>query len=319
MGELATGSGASLERPKLLEQAHAYAGAAKAPNTWKAYRSDWRQFSAWCDAQGAQALPADPATLVAYLTDAASTVKVATLQRRLSSIAQAHQAAGYPSPSTDPQVRLVWQRIRRTHGTAARRVEPAVTDVIRALVDGEDPDLAATRDRALLLVGFAGALRRSELVALDVTDVTDTPDGLKVSIRRSKTDQEAVGRVVGLPYGSTRATCPARAWRAWLAASGITDGPAFRSMDRHSNLSSTRLSDRAVALIVKRRAELAGLDPASFSGHSLRAGLATAAAMAGVPERVIAAQTGHKSMAVLRGYIREGSIWRENAAAKVGL
>jgi integrase len=124
---------------------------------------------------------------------------------------------------------------------------------------------------------------------------------------------------VGVPYGSTPATCPVRAWRAWLAASGIAEGPAFRSIDRHGNLSATRLSDRAVALVVKRRAALAGLDPAAFSGHSLRAGLATAAAQAGVPERVIAAQTGHKSMTVLRGYIREGNIWRENAAAEVGL
>jgi integrase len=122
-----------------------------------------------------------------------------------------------------------------------------------------------------------------------------------------------------VPYGSNPLTCPVRAWRAWLAASAITDGPAFRSVDRHGNLAASRLSDRAVALVVKRRAAMAGLDPARFSGHSLRAGLATAAAQAGVSERVIAQQTGHRSMTVLRGYIRDGSIWRENAAAKVGL
>jgi integrase len=162
-------------------------------------------------------------------------------------------------------------------------------------------------------------MRRSELVALDVEDVTEGPDGLTVRLRRSKTDQEGAGRTVGIPYGSNLATCPVRAWRAWLELSEIAEGPAFRSVDRHGRVGTTRLTAQAVALVVKSHAARAGLDPDEVAGHSLRAGLATSAAEAGVPERVIAATTGHKGTAMLRRYIREGSLFRENAASAVGL
>ena len=184
---------------------------------------------------------------------------------------------------------------------------------------GLETDPAGCRDRALLLLGFAGALRRSELVGLDVADVTEGTDGLTVRLRRSKTDQEGAGRTVGIPYGSNPATCPVRAWRAWLEVSGVTEGPAFRSVDRHGRIGATHLTAEAVALVLKRLASRAGFDPREVAGHSLRAGLATSAAAAGVPERVIADQTGHKGTAMLRRYIREGSLFRENAASAVGL
>lgn len=162
-------------------------------------------------------------------------------------------------------------------------------------------------------------LRRSELVSLDVADVTEGCDGLTVRLRRSKTDQEGAGRNVGIPFGSNPATCPVRAWRAWLEVSGITEGAAFYPVDRHGRIRPTRLSAPAVALVLKRHAARAGLDPGDVAGHSLRAGLATSAAAVGVPERVIAEQTGHKGTAMLRRYIREGSLFRENAANAVGL
>ena len=171
----------------------------------------------------------------------------------------------------------------------------------------------------LLLLGFAGALRRSEMVSLDVADVTEGADGLTLHLRRSKTDQEGAGRTIGIPYGSCLVTCPVRAWRVWLELSSITEGPAFRPVDRHDRIAATRLSGQAVALVLKRLASRAGFDPREVAGHSLRAGLATSAAAAGVPERVIAEQTGHKGTAMLRRYIREGSLFRENAASAVGL
>jgi len=190
---------------------------------------------------------------------------------------------------------------------------------LRTMVGGLGTDSSGCRDRALLLLGFAGALRRSELVGLDVADITEGTDGLTVRLRRSKTDQEGAGRTVGVSYGSNPVTCPVRAWRAWLELSGITEGPAFRSVDRHGRIGTTRLSPQAVALVLKRHAARAGIDPGEVAGHSLRAGLATSAAEAGVPERVIAATTGHKGTAMLRRYIREGSLFRENAASAIGL
>ena len=209
--------------------------------------------------------------------------------------------------------------MRRTLGTAQRQVRPVTVPDLRAMLVGLGTDAAGCRDGPLLLLGFAGALGRSELVGLDVTDITEGADGLTVRLRRSKTDQEGAGRTIGIPFGSNPVTCPVRAWRGWLEVSGITEGPAFRPVDRHGHIGATRLSGQAVALVLKRHAARAGLDPGEVAGHSLRAGLATSAAPAGVPERVIAEQTGHKGTSMLRRYIREGSLFRENAASAVGL
>ena len=267
------------------------------------------------------ALPADPDVVAMYLTDMADSgvFKASTLSRRLVSLAQVHKAAGHKSPTSDETVRLVNAGIRRTIGTAVRVVKPVITKDLRLMVEtcGDDP--AGVRDRALLLLGFAGALRRSEIAALNVGDIEQTSDGLVVTLRRSKIDQEAAGIRTGIPYGSRPATCPVRAYRAWVQAAGLQEGAVFRPIDRHGNIAHGRITDRGVALIVKRRAEMAGMDPTEVSGHSLRAGLATSAAAAGVQERVIAQTTGHKSMAVLRRYIGEGDLFNENAASAVGL
>jgi integrase len=321
------------------ERAHDYARAAKADNTIRAYRRGWADFTAWCARHHLAPLPAEPRTVAYDLSGLGGLVKASTIRQRVSAIAQAHKTAGHPSPTSDQAVRLVLQGIRRTHGTAQASKAPIQTDELRRLVATLPDSPLGARDRALLLLGFAGAFRRSELVGLDVGDVRPTADGLIVTLRRSKTDQEGAGREVGIPYGSTPATCPVRAVRAWLEVHALRAGagrnetptefarvstesaktPLFHRFDRHGAQHAGRLSDRAVALVVKRYAQAAGLDPALYAGHSLRAGLATSAAAADVPERVIAQQTGHKSMAVLRRYIRRGSLFRENAAARVGL
>lgn len=305
---------------ELARQARDYAAHSRAPNTKRAYQNDWRDFTSWCEEQGLQPLPATPQTIALYLTARAETHRVSTLQRRLSAISQAHKVAGYPPVSTrEEPLHSVWMGIKREKGTAQQGKAPVVTEELRAMVATLPDSLLGIRDRALLLLGFAGAFRRSELVSLDVSDIHMTRDGVIVTLRRSKTDQEGQGQKIGIPYGSNPATCPVRALQAWLEASGITEGPLFRAIDRHGNLQPGRLSDKAVALVVKRWAAAAGLDPTKYAGHSLRAGLATAAAAAGVSERAIMNQTRHRSVMMVRRYIRDGSLFRENAAAMVGL
>jgi len=309
-----------IELGDLAGQARDYVAQAKAPNTLKAYQADWADFTTWCAGRGLPSLPAAPATVALYLTSLiGGGRKTSTLQRRISAISQAHQAAGEENPTRAAEVKAVMAGIRRTHGTAQEGKAPAVIDDIRLMVRQLPLSPLGDRDRALLLVGFAGAFRRSELVSLDVSDVDLTRDGAIITLRRSKTDQEGQGRKVGIPYGSRPETCPVRALERWLAVSGITHGALYRPINRHGQLQPGRLSDKAVALVVKRYAEAAGLDPARYAGHSLRAGLATSAAAAGASERAIMAQTGHRSVNMVRRYIRDGSLFRENAAATVGL
>ncbi len=301
------------------EQARQYIRQAKSHNTHRAHASDWDDFERWCRPYGFVPLPAKPETVALYLTALADALKPSTLGRRLAAISQVHQAAGHETPTKAAPVRLVWAGIRRAKGTEQHGKNPAVTAELRRMVETLESNLLGVRDRALLLIGFAGAFRRSELVGLDVADVHTGHDGLTLSIRKSKTDQEGKGRKVGIPYGSHPHTCPVRALAAWIEKSGLTEGALWRAVNRHGQMQPGRLSDRAVALVVKRCAEKAGLDPAKYAGHSLRAGLATSAAAAGVSERSIMAQTGHKSVTVARRYIRDGSLFRDNAAAQVGL
>lgn len=307
---------------RLADKAREYIGCSRSENTLRAYRGDWRHFCAWCEGRGLVAMPAAPETVALYLADHAEgegALSVGTLQRRLASIAVAHQAAGHDDPTKGAAVKNVWKGIRRAKGTAPKGKAPVLTADLRRMVEELPEGILGTRDRALLLLGFAGGFRRSELVGLDRADVAITVEGAVVTIRRSKTDQEGEGRKVGIPYGSNPDTCPVRALAAWVDAAGIEDGPLFRPVNRHGQVGAGRLSGYAVALVVKRYAEKAGLDAARYAGHSLRAGLATSAANAGASERSIMAQTGHRSAAMVRRYIRDGSLFRENAAATVGL
>ena len=313
------GQGGEIIARSPLDQAKEFARRSKAENTLRGYRADWREFCAWCEGQGLRPLPATAETVAAFIASSAGRLKVGSIQRRLNAIAEAHKAMGIDSPTTTGIVRATLKGIRRTLGTAASQKAAAITDDIRAMVDAADEGPIGLRDRALLLLGFAGAFRRSELVALNVGDLVFSHDGLTVTLRRSKTDQDGAGRKVGIPYGANPNTCPVRVVQSWLEGSAISDGPVFRSINRHGQIRPGRLSPADVARVVKKLAQRAGLDPLKYAGHSLRAGHATAAAIAGASERSIMNQTGHRSVQMVRRYIRDGNLFRENSAGKLGL
>ena len=216
-------------------------GRSKAENTLRGYQSDWRDFCAWCDTRGLQPLPAAADAVAAYIADCAGRLKPGSIQRRLNAIAEAHKAVGLESPTHAGIVRNTLKGIRRTLGTAPVQKAPALTEDIRAMVDVTDAGIIGARDRALILLGFAGAFRRSELVGFDVEDCSFGRDGLTVTLRRSKTDQAGEGRKIGIPYGSNPQTCPVRAVQDWLEQ-GISSGPLFRSITRHGQVRADRLS-----------------------------------------------------------------------------
>jgi len=252
-----------------------------------------------------------------YLSDLTQTLKVSYINRRLTSISQAHEAASLETPLHSPLVKTTMKGIRRTLGSAPSQKTAAVVDNVQRMISTLPDTLIGTRDKALLLLGFAGALRRSELVALDVEDVTFEGRGMIITLRHSKTDQEGQGIKKGILYGHNPKTCPVTALKEWLEAAAIVHGPLFRYVDKGSHVYDEGLSAQTVALVVKRAAKTAGLDPKNYSGHSLRAGLATSAASAGVDERTIMKQTGHKSVTMVRKYIREGELFCTNAAGAI--
>ena len=313
-----TGAGAVVLPPS-LEQAREFIRASKAESTLRGYRADWRDFLAWCESHGLRPLPASPEVVASYIAERAGRLKVGSIQRRLNAIAEAHKAVGLESPTSSGMVRNTLKGIRRSMGTAPAQKAPALTDDIRTMVEMAGDGTIGARDRALILLGFAGAFRRSELVSLDIEDCAFSKDGLTIALRRSKTDQEGTGRKIGIPYGSNPETCPVRTIQAWIEQAGISTGRLFRSINRHGQVQAGRLSPIDVARIVKKLAERAGLDPAKYAGHSLRAGHATAAAISGASERSIMKQTGHRSVQMVRRYIRDGSLFRENSAGKLGL
>lgn len=302
-----------------LEQVRAFVRASKSASTIRGYRADWRHFCEWCEGHKLGPLPASSATVAAYIAECAEHLKPGSIQRRLNAIAEAHKAVGLDSPTAAGIVKNTMKGIKRTFGTAALQKAPALTDDIKAMVEVADAGLIGLRDRALILLGFAGAFRRSEVVGLDVGDCGFGKDGLTVTLRRSKTDQDGQGRKIGIPYGSNPDTCPVRVLQAWLVQAALTGGAVFRSINRHGQTQAGRLSPADVARVVKKLAERAGLDASKYAGHSLRAGHATAAAIAGASERSIMYQTGHRSVQTVRRYIRDGSLFRENSAGKLGL
>jgi integrase len=297
----------------------AFAHAGRSASTTAAYTSDWADFEKFCAGHGLVALPAEPATVALYLTDQADRFKPSTIARRAAAISVAHKRAGHDSPTADGRVREITKGIRRVLGVAQRVASPAGIGEVRRMVAHLPTNLAGARDAAVLLIGFASALRASELVAITVDDVRDREAGLVITIRRSKTDQEGAGREVAIPFGRDPQTCPVSALRRWLTEAGISEGPVFRAVNRHGSVSPSPLSPRSISLIVQRSARAAGLDPAGFSAHSLRAGFATTAAANGASERSISTQTGHRSMEVLRGYVRHASVWTDNAVTALGL
>ena len=286
----------------------AYVEAGIAPATRRAYKADLDHFRAW----GGH-IPTTDLQLAAYLAEQATTLKVATLIRRLAAISIAHKAQRLPSPVSSPLVRATMRGVRREHGTAQRQAAPLLREDLFVVLAAMGDRLKDRRDRALLLIGFAGGLRRSELAAINLIDVERVREGIILTIRRSKTDQDGVGRRIGIPFGRT-IHCPVSALEIWLKAARIEDGPLFRAVDRHGRVSASRPSGEAVSLILRGRMAAAGFCPSGYSGHSLRAGFATSATRAGVSTFKIRQQTGHASDVMLSRYIRDGELFLGNAA-----
>jgi len=290
-----------------------FARASKSKATLAAYASDWREFEMWCEDRRIPPLGATPEAIASFIASQAQDgKKPSTLSRRLAAIRFRCKAAGLPNPSEAECVKATMSGIRRTYGSAPSRKTAMTAELVLAAVAKPGQGLQAIRDRALLLVGFAGAFRRSELIGLDVADITETPDGVLLHIRRSKVDQEGHGRKVAIPRGQI--ACPVAALQAWLTAAGITEGPIFRRV-QGQRAGSNRLSSRIVADIVKAAAKRLGRDVATFAGHSLRAGLITTAARRGVPLLKITAQSGHASLDMLQVYCRDEQLFDGNAVA----
>ena len=278
------------------------------PNTRRAYASDLTQFSDW----GGR-LPSTPETIAEYLAAHCDTHSTATLIRWLTSLSKAHRALGGPDPAKHELVRSVLRGIRRTRGSAQKQAKPLLRDDLFAILDALGDNLKAVRDRALLLIGFAGGFRRSELVGLDVGDIEPVKQGIVITIRKSKTDQLGIGRKIGIPFARGR-HCAVTALDTWRAKSGIIEGALFRPITRHGKMNPDRLSGEAVSLVIRDHLREIGIDPDHYSGHSLRAGFVTSAVQAGVSSWRIREQTGHKSESMLTRYIRDGELFLDNAA-----
>jgi site-specific recombinase XerD len=301
--------------PDLVELGLAaqFALAARAPSTLRAYTADFRVFANWCREHGLDALPALPSTVAAFLAvEAGQNRRSSTISRRVAGIHYCHQRCGHESPTTAEAVRATLHGIRRTLGTACNRREPAVAEKITAMARPQ-PGLIGMRDRALLLLGFAGALRRTELVALDVDDLEFARQGLRVRIRRSKTDQDAEGTTIAIAKGSNN--CPVQAIAIWLESARIETGALFRRVGKDGKVSAARLSDRSVTGIVKQSAKRAGLDPRRFSAHSLRSGFLTSAAGNGASIFKMMDVSRHKSIDALRTYVRDAELFRDHAGS----
>lgn len=284
--------------------------ASVADSTKRAYRQDLADFLQW----GGQ-IPSSEGDVARFLAQRSETLAVSTLERRIVGISRAHQSAGHPDPTKSELVQRVMLGIRRTRGCLQRQVAPLLREDLSDFLSCLNGPTAA-RDRALILLGFAGAFRRSELVSLDIEDISRVSEGIVVLVKRSKTDQVGEGRKVAIPWARSQ-LCAVKALDNWLAALGIADGPIFRPISKAGRVFDRRLSAQSVALILKRTADAAGHDASHFSGHSLRAGLVTSAVKAGAPMHKIMQQTGHRTLDMLMRYIRDASAFDENAAGLV--
>lgn len=302
------GGGGQIDASNRIEAVRDLVGASRSASTRLAYESDLKHFKVW-----GGTLPSSPAMVAAYIAAHADTLAVATIIRRIATLSQAHEAHG-ENPCRTALVRATLQGLRRKCGTAQQQAKPLLREDLVLALDGMGSTAKDVRDRALLLIGFAGGFRRSELVGLDRADIEHVRHGVIVTLRRSKTDQEAAGRKIGIPYGRTR-HCPIAALDTWLMELEIGGDSVFRPVDRHGNVKRERLSGDAVSHVIRERIAVVGIDPTGFSGHSLRAGFVTSAIQAGVPTWKIRKQTGHASDSTLARYIRLGELFSENAAA----
>lgn len=292
----------------------------KADNTLRAYESDWLDFYDWCSFRNLKALPAEPETIVNYINDLADNAKANTVSRRLSAISENHIAAGYEdnNPCRGGLVRNSLDAIKREKGTIQRGKAPLLFEDLQDIAPCFDTtDIAGIRDKALMLTGFMGAFRRSELVTIDVEDLTFSREGIIILVHHSKGDQEGQGEYVAIPYNSDPSVCAVAALQQWLEISQLKTGPLFRPFNKYKQIRDRRLTDKSVALIVKKYAAMAGRKAENFAGHSLRRGFATSAAQHDVDERSIMQQTRHKSEKMVRRYIEQGNLFKNNALNKM--
>ena len=294
----------------------------KANNTLRAYKSDFNDFSLFCAKNGFNSLPSDPKIVSLYLTYLSSNdAKMSTLKRRLVSIGVIHKLKGHYLDTKHPSIIENIMGIKRRKGNTQIAKKPLLINYLKELINVIDKqkkeEIKKFRDRSIILIGFSGGFRRNEIVSLDYEDLDFVTEGLKINLKRSKTDQFGEGFKKALPYFDNNQYCPVVSLRKWLEVSKIASGPVFRRFTKGSKLSNSRLTDQTVALLIKEYLQLAGIDSKDYSGHSLRSGFATSAAESGVEERNIMAMTGHKSTEMVRRYIKEVNLFKNNALNKI--
>ena len=294
----------------------------KANNTVRAYKSDFKDFGIFCSQNGFKSLPSEPKIVSLYLTHLSTKdAKMSTLKRRLVSIGVIHKLKGHYLDTKHPSIIENIMGIKRRKGSHQKGKEPMLISNLKAIINVIDQqnkeDIKKFRDRSIILIGFSGGFRRNEIVSLNLDDLDFLPEGLKINIRRSKTDQFGEGFIKALPYFDSSHYCPVVSLKNWIEISKITSGPVFRRFVKGSKLSENRLTDQTVALLIKEYLNLAGIDSKNYSGHSLRSGFATSAAELGVEERNIMAMTGHKSTEMVRRYIKDANLFKNNALNKI--
>jgi len=294
----------------------------KANNTIRAYKSDFNDFGLFCAQNGFKSLPSEPKVISLYLTYLSTkNVKMSTLKRRLVSIGVIHRLKGHYLDTKHPSIIENIMGIKRRKGSIQKGKKPLLISNLKSIINVIDQqkkdEIIRLRDRSIILIGFSGGFRRNEIVSLDYDDLDFVQEGLKISLKRSKTDQFGEGSVKGLPYFDNPQYCPVISLQKWLKISNINKDSLFRRFTKGSNLSENRLTDQTVALLIKKYLQLAGIDSKNYSGHSLRSGFATSAAESGAEERSIMAMTGHKSTEMVRRYIKEANLFKNNALNKI--
>ena len=295
----------------------------KANNTLRAYKSDFKDFGAFCAKHGLNSLPTEPKIVSLYLTHLSKNSKISTLRRRLVSISMVHKLKGHYLDTKHPIIIENLMGIKRVKGSIQKGKKPLLINhlklIINVINEKKIEEIKKLRDKSILLIGFAGGFRRSELISIDYEDIEFVNEGVKITIRKSKTDQFGEGMIKGLPYFNNEDYCPVKNLKKWLSISKIESGPIFRRFSKGSSLTDKRLTDQSVVLLIKKYLILAGVENRNFAGHSLRSGFATSAAEAGADERSIMAMTGHKTTQMVRRYIKEVNLFKNNALNKINI
>ena len=306
---------------KLHEETLENLKSSKANNTLRAYKSDFKDFGVFCAKHGFNSMPTEPKIVSLYLTYLSPNSKISTLRRRLVSIGVVHKLKGHYLDTKHPVIIENLMGIKRKKGSIQKGKKPLLINHLKQIINVIDEKkiekIKKLRNRTLILIGFGGGFRRTELISIDYEDLDFVEEGVKITLRRSKTDQFGEGLIKGLPYFSNEKYCPVTSLKNWINLSKIKTGPVFRRFAKGSTLTANRLTDQSVVLIIKDCLKLAGIENHNFSGHSLRSGFATVAAESGADERSIMAMTGHKTTQMVRRYIKEANIFKNNALNKI--